>query len=190
MELQLIPADLRGHGLRLRVWRDDDVEPLLRGVTDPEYLRWNTHNAPVEDEAAVAELLRLRALGWARGEFATYCVTDESSGEVLGHVGLNSVDWPLRCARVGYWTLPEARGRGVAGHALELITRWSFETVGLHRVELGHAVGHHVSCRVAERCGYRAEGTLRGAMFEAGRRDAFRDLHLHARLATDGGARE
>ncbi|MFE9402036.1 GNAT family N-acetyltransferase [Streptomyces sp. NPDC006530] len=189
MELQLIPADLRGHGLRLRVWRDDDVQPLLRGITDPEYLRWNTHNAPVEDEAAAAELLRLRALGWARGEFATYCVTDESSGTVLGHVGLNSVDWPMRCARVGYWTLPEARGRGVAGRALELITRWAFETVGLHRVELGHAVGHHVSCRVAERCGYRAEGTLRDAMFEARRRDAFRDLHLHARLATDRAPR-
>ncbi|MFF3978419.1 GNAT family N-acetyltransferase [Streptomyces sp. NPDC001828] len=187
MDLQLVPADLRGHGLRLRVWRDDDVRTLLRGVTDPEYLRWNTHNAPVEDEAAAAELLRMRALGWARGEFATYCVTDESSGSVLGHVGLNSVNRPMRCARVGYWTLPEARGRGVAGHALDLLTRWAFGTVGLHRLELGHAVGHDASCRIAERGGYLVEGTLRGAMFEAQRRDAFRALHLHARLATDGG---
>ncbi|MGW8332111.1 GNAT family N-acetyltransferase [Streptomyces sp. NPDC055897] len=187
MDLQLVPADLRGHGLRLRVWRDDDVRTLLRGVTDPEYLRWNTHNAPVEDEAAAAELLRMRALGWARGEFATYCVTDESSGAVLGHVGLNSVNRHMRCARVGYWTLPEARGRGVAGHALDLLTRWAFGTVGLHRLELGHAVGHGASCRIAERGGYLVEGTLRGAMFEAQRRDAFRALHLHARLATDGG---
>ncbi|MGW8731565.1 GNAT family N-acetyltransferase [Streptomyces sp. NPDC055808] len=187
MDLQLVPADLRGHGLRLRVWRDDDVRTLLRGVTDPEYLRWNTHNAPVEDEAAAAELLRMRALGWARGEFATYCVTDESSGAVLGHVGLNSVNRRMRCARVGYWTLPEARGRGVAGHALDLLTRWAFGTVGLHRLELGHAVGHDASCRIAERGGYLVEGTLRGAMFEAQRRDAFRALHLHARLATDGG---
>ncbi|WP_438293256.1 GNAT family N-acetyltransferase [Streptomyces sp. HUAS TT7] len=185
MDLPLIPADLRGHGLRLRTWRDDDVQTLLRAVTDPEYLRWNTHNTPVEDETAVAELLRLRALGWARGEFATYCVTDEADGAVLGQVGLNSVNRPMRCARVGYWTLPEARGRGVAGHALELLTRWAFEEVGLHRIELGHAVGHAASCRVAERGGYAAEGTLRGAMFESQRRDAFRDLHLHARLATD-----
>ncbi|MFF4182170.1 GNAT family N-acetyltransferase [Streptomyces sp. NPDC001691] len=185
MDHQLIPADLRGHGLRLRTWRDDDVHVLLRGVTDPEYLRWNTHPAPVEDEAAVAELLRRRTLGWARGEFATYCVTHESSGAVLGQVSLNSVNWTMRSGRVGYWTLPEERGRGVARHSLELLTRWVFDQVGLHRVELAHAVGHEASCRVAERCGYAAEGTLRGAMFEAQRRDAFRDLHLHARLATD-----
>ncbi|MFE3525425.1 GNAT family N-acetyltransferase [Streptomyces sp. NPDC059161] len=185
MDLQLIPADLRGHGLRLRTWSDDDVHVLLRAVTDPEYLRWNTHPFPVEDEAAVAEMLRLRALGWARGEFATYCVTDENSGAVLGQVSLNAIAWPMRRARVGYWTLPEARGRGVAGHALSLLTRWAFEQVGLHRLELGHAVGHEASCRVAERGGYAAEGTLRGAMFEAQRRDAYRDQHLHARLSTD-----
>ncbi|WP_422125714.1 hypothetical protein [Streptomyces graminilatus] len=29
------------------------------------------------------------------------------------------------------------------------------------------------------------EGTLRGAMFEPGRHDAVRDIHLHGRLATD-----
>ncbi|GGW60542.1 hypothetical protein GCM10010320_46950 [Streptomyces caelestis] len=31
----------------------------------------------------------------------------------------------------------------------------------------------------------RYEGTLRGAIFEEGRHDAFRDAHLHARLSTD-----
>jgi RimJ/RimL family protein N-acetyltransferase len=50
---------------------------------------------------------------------------------------------------------------------------------------LGHGIGHEASCRIAERCGFRYEGTLRGAMWEAGRRDAWRDVHCHARLATD-----
>ncbi|CAM5693262.1 Acetyltransferase OS=Streptomyces fumanus OX=67302 GN=GCM10018772_31150 PE=4 SV=1 [Streptomyces fumanus] len=81
--------------------------------------------------------------------------------------------------------LPEARGRGVARRALLLATRWAFDDLRLHRVELGHALGHDASCRVAERCGFGYEGTLRGAMFEAGRQDRFRDVHLHARLATD-----
>ena len=49
----------------------------------------------------------------------------------------------------------------------------------------GHALGHTASCRIAQRCGFPYEGTLRDAMWEAGRRDAFRDEHLHARIATD-----
>ncbi|MCP2322210.1 RimJ/RimL family protein N-acetyltransferase [Hamadaea flava] len=182
---RLAPADLRGGGLRLRVWKPDDVDALLQGVTDPEYLRWNTHPTPVTDKAAVAEVLRGRREKWKRGEAATYCVTDEASGVVVGGVGLGSVQPDLRVARVSYWVAAEHRGRRIASTALTLLTRWAFEDIGLYRLELGHAVGNVASCRVAERCGYATEGTLRGAMYESQNRDAFRDLHLHARLAID-----
>jgi RimJ/RimL family protein N-acetyltransferase len=53
----------------------------------------------------------------------------------------------------------------------------------LHRIELCHAVANPASCRVADRAGYRAEGTLRESYrYGDGRRY---DEHLHARLATD-----
>ena len=73
----------------------------------------------------------------------------------------------------------------MATRALLLATRWALTELGLHRLELDHAVGHEVSCRIAERCGFGYEGTLRGAVFQEARHDAFRDAHLHARLATD-----
>jgi RimJ/RimL family protein N-acetyltransferase len=73
----------------------------------------------------------------------------------------------------------------VATRSLLLVADWAFREAGLHRLELGHALGHETSCRIAERCGFLYEGTLRGAMWEAGRRDAFRDVHRHGRLATD-----
>jgi RimJ/RimL family protein N-acetyltransferase len=83
----------------------------------------------------------------------------------------------MRRAVVGYRVLPEARGRRVAACSLELLTRWSFAELALHRLELGHVVGHDASCRIAERCGFPYEGTMRGATFEAERHDAFRDAH-------------
>ncbi|WP_078853539.1 GNAT family N-acetyltransferase [Streptomyces sp. NRRL F-6677] len=178
----------RGHGLRLRSWdpgSDTDAEAWLRGHTDPEFRRWNTPLRPVRDIDGAMESLRARAESVAKGTSVAYCVTDEDSGAVLGHIGLNEIEPVVRCGRVGYWVLPEARGRGVATRALALAARWAFTDLELHRLELGHALGHEVSCKVAERCGFRYEGTLRGAMFEAERHDAFRDVHLHARLATD-----
>ncbi|CAL9493810.1 GNAT family N-acetyltransferase [Streptomyces sp. enrichment culture] len=206
-------AEPRGHGLRLRSWDPDDdadAEAWLRGIQDPEFQRWNTPLTLWTDLAGARESLRARAREAADGRAVSFRVTDDGSGTsgsgtagsgtagrsmtgsgtagsgtTLGHVGINEISLPMKVARVGYWVLPEARGRGVAGRALLLASRWAFAELGLHRLELGHAVGHEVSCRVAERCGYRAEGTLRGAMFESGRHDAFRDVHLHARLATD-----
>lgn len=129
--------------------------------------------------------MRRRTEQAAQGTSASYRITDESSDTTLGHVGVNVIDHVFRTARVGYWVLPEARGHGVATRALRLAARWALTDLGLHRLELGHALGHEASCHVAERCGFPYEGTLRGAMFEAGRHDTFRDVHLHARLATD-----
>ncbi|MGW0330346.1 GNAT family N-acetyltransferase [Streptomyces sp. NPDC003011] len=180
--------DLRGHGLLLRAWdadSDADVTTWLRGFGDPEFRRWNTPIRPVTDFAGARESLLSRAAQAADGTSASYCVTDAGTGTALGHIGVNGIHPDLRVARVGYWVLPEARGRRVATRALALAAHWAHTELGLHRLELDHAVGHDTSCHIAERCGFRYEGTLRGAMFEAGRRDAFRDMHLHARLATD-----
>ncbi|MFD9439397.1 GNAT family N-acetyltransferase [Streptomyces sp. NPDC060006] len=180
--------EIHGHGLWLRPWdadAEEDVQAWLRGCTDPEFQRWNTPIRPIGSRTDAQESLRARAKAVQEGAGASFCVTDATSGLRLGHIGVNDIDHVIRVARVGYWVLPDARGRQVASRALTLASRWAFEELGLHRLELGHALGHEASCRVAERCGYPYEGTLRGAMFEAGRQDAFRDVHLHARLATD-----
>ncbi|MCQ9132931.1 GNAT family N-acetyltransferase [Streptomyces hilarionis] len=179
---------LEGHGLRLRAWDPesaDDVEAWLRGHLDPEFRRWNTPLRTVADTAGARASLEGRKADAAAGHALPFCVTDAADGTILGQVAVNMIDRVLSFARVGYWVLPEARGRHVATGALLLAARWTFTEVGLHRLELGHALGHEASCRIAERCGFRHEGTLRGAMWEEGRRDAFRDVHLHARLATD-----
>ncbi|MFI9152894.1 GNAT family N-acetyltransferase [Streptomyces sp. NPDC053367] len=177
-----------GHGLRLVSWDADspaDAEAWLRGLTDPEFRRWNTPLKPVEDLASAHASLRAKAERAADGADVTFRIADAESGTTLGQIGVNLIDHLMRVARVGYWVLPEARGRGVAARALRLTAHWALTDLGLHRLELGHAVGHDVSCRVAERCGFPYEGTLRGAMWEDERRETFRDVHLHARLATD-----
>ncbi|MEU6198231.1 GNAT family N-acetyltransferase [Streptomyces sp. NPDC047061] len=176
-----------GHGLRLDRWDPDaeaQVEAWLRARSDPEFRRWNTPLTVVTDPAGARDVLRRQA---ADETCEPFRITDAESGTTLGHVGINMIDRTFRTARVGYWVLPEARGRRVATHALALAADRAFAELGLHRLELGHALGHDACCRIARTCGFAYEGTLRGAMFEAGRKDAFRDVHLHARLATDPG---
>jgi RimJ/RimL family protein N-acetyltransferase len=49
-------------------------------------------------------------------------------------------------------------------------------------IELTHSVHNVASCRVAAKCGFPFEGTLRGAGRHS---DGRHDMHLHARLRTD-----
>ncbi|MEV1062292.1 GNAT family protein [Streptomyces sp. NPDC050263] len=179
---------LDGHGLRLRFWDPEsaeDVDAWLRAHVEPEFLRWNTPLRTITDAEGARESLRAKAMDVAAGGSAPFCVTDAADGTILGSVAVNAIDRIRRSGVVGYWVLPEARGGRVATRSLLLAARWAFDEVGLHRLELGHALGHEASCRIAERCGFPYEGTLRGAMWEAGRRDAYRDVHSHARLAAD-----
>ncbi|MET8893587.1 GNAT family N-acetyltransferase [Streptomyces albogriseolus] len=182
------PPELHGHGLFLRPWDPEspaDAETWLRGTTDPEFRRWNTLLRPVTGFASARESLRVRAAQTADGTGVSFHVADADSGTALGHVGVTGIRPALCCGRVGHWVLPEARGRGVATRALLLTAEWALTAGGLHRLELEHAVGHTASCRIADRCGFLVEGTLRDAMFAPDRRDAYRDAHLHARLTTD-----
>ncbi|MGV9874983.1 GNAT family N-acetyltransferase [Streptomyces cellulosae] len=184
----LPPSELRGRGLLLRAWDPDsadDADAWLRGLTDPEFRRWNTPLRPVDDLAGARRSLRARVALAEEGSTLSFHVADDTDGTPLGHIGIQDIHPVMRVGRIGYWVLPEARGRGVATRAVLLAAHWALTEGALHRLELGHAIGHEASCRIATRCGFLPEGTLRDAMFAPDRHDAFRDTHLHARLSTD-----
>ncbi|MDT0464271.1 GNAT family N-acetyltransferase [Streptomyces gibsoniae] len=180
--------ELQGHGLRLTTWDPESEEQRdawFRGLTDPDFVRWNTPLRIVRDRADALQSLRSKVMDTAKGTNVAFRITDAASDTTLGQMSVNMIDHVLSVARVGYWVLPETRGQGVATRALAVAAHWALTDLVLHRLELGHALGHEVSCKIAERCGFRYEGTMRGAMFESGRQDAFRDAHLHARIASD-----
>ncbi|GIL25269.1 GNAT family N-acetyltransferase [Actinocatenispora comari] len=167
---------MRGE-LLLRPWRDADAPALARAYRDPAIRRWHARSMS-EDEAR--DWIRQRAERWAAETGADWAVT--AGGTLVGRAGLRTVDLAEGRAEMAYWTLPAARGNGLAGRALGRLTRWCTDELGLHRLELLHAIENPASCRVAGKSGYRYEGTLRQAVPHA---DGFHDMHLHAHLATD-----
>lgn len=174
--VQLAAADLL-----LRPWRDEDAPAVRDALRDPAIGQWNPQGGdPIDDEVAL--LWVRRRADWSTGGHVSMAVTAAIGGELLGSVSLHRIH--DGDASIGYWTVPAARGRQVAVRAVVRLTDWAFSDLGLHRVELCHAVANPASCRVADRAGYPAEGTLRESYrYGDGRRY---DEHLHARLATDG----
>ncbi|MGX1477435.1 UNVERIFIED_CONTAM: RimJ/RimL family protein N-acetyltransferase [Streptomyces canus] len=74
------------------------------------------------------------------------------------------------------------RGTGIAVEAARRLTDWALHDLGLHRLTLCHAVADDASCRVAEKAGFRLEGTMRHALLHF---DGRHDQHLHARVRGD-----
>ncbi|WP_327368910.1 GNAT family N-acetyltransferase [Streptomyces sp. NBC_01217] len=171
----------------LRPWGREaaELEVLLDGLVaaaaDPLIARWNPFRAADRSEAVAA--LEHREAIWDSGDAALFAVLDATGDALLGNVTLRWVDRADGLAMIGYWMLPAARGRGLATRGTGAVTGWAFATADARRIEIAHAAGNEASCRVADRCGYLPEGTLRAShRYGDG---VYHDEHLHARLATD-----
>jgi RimJ/RimL family protein N-acetyltransferase len=165
----------------LRPWRPEDAPQLLLAQRDPA-VRHYAGRLLEDRESALAALQRW-VRDWYDAAGAAWAVTAPGSS-ILGMVRFGLVDPKLGTGSVGYWLLPEARGRGIASAALRRTTSVVFERLEWHRIELYHAVENERSCGVARRAGYLAEGVMRAAMrYPADGR--WSDEHLHARLVTD-----
>jgi RimJ/RimL family protein N-acetyltransferase len=157
---------LRGEGLVLRPWREEDVPAIHAACQDPEIQRWIPlipRPYTLEDARAfVAD-----EIGLGPHQYAI-----EEDGRVVGSIGMRVND--SRTGHVGYWCLRELRGRGIVTRALREICRYGFEELGLGRMELITDPDNTASQRVAEKVGFTREGVLRSHLLhpDGRRRDS------------------
>lgn len=101
---------------------------------------------------------------WTR-EDGTLVVRNRA-GEIIGHVEffktVNYLDeLELSCTLYR----PEACRQGAMTEAVNLVVRYLFETKNVNRIRLVIHTGNAASRRLAEKCGFKHEGTARGAWY-------------------------
>jgi RimJ/RimL family protein N-acetyltransferase len=166
-DIRLEPVD-RGHLAALA--------PLL---DDPAVLRFTRVPVPVPDGFMDAWMTAYQR-GRDEGTMEGFAIVD-GGAEVLGLAVVPRIDRDTATAELGYVIAPKARGRGIATAALRLLTAWAFGQ-GAQRLELMISPDNAPSKRVAERCGYVYEGTLRSLHFKQGLRE---DTQIWSRLPSD-----
>jgi len=150
---------------------------MVAGYSDPAIQQWHDRTMDMAEAVAWLEAWPNR---WREETSCGWAVTD--GRQVLGQIAFRTIDLYEGSAEVSYWVLPAARGRGVAQQAVLALTNWSFDVLGLHRIEINHSALNVASCRVATRAGYALEGTKRSQTLHP---DGWHDMHQHARIATD-----
>lgn len=163
--------------LVIRPWQQPDVDAVVSAFTDPAIRRWHVR-AMTHDQAR--DWIRSWAEQWAAGSGADWAVTNDDG--VVGHVGFRQIYPRDASAGISYWTLPWARGRGVAVRAAVAASAWMLGHGGLHRIQLTHSTLNDASCRVAVKAGFVSEGVARSSGLHA---DGWHDMHVHARIAGD-----
>jgi RimJ/RimL family protein N-acetyltransferase len=172
---------LEDGGELLRPWSGTDALALQDAYADPDIQRWHVRRIDSPDEARGMIVNWQHA--WAQERRLEWAVA-AADGSLLGRLALKDLVLFDGVAEIAYWTVPAARGRGVAPRAVDAASRWAFGA-GFRRLELEHSTLNPASCRVAQKAGFELEGTRRGAARHA---DGHHDMHVHARLSDAAAA--
>lgn len=128
--------------LILRPWRSDDAEFVKTAFDDLDVQRWHVRRMDTTDEALA--WTAAWATRWAAETDASWAIAGRRDDEPIGQAGLRAISLSEGSAELSYWVAPAARGAGVAVRAAHTVTRWTFDTVGLHPPAPGVPARRHL----------------------------------------------
>jgi RimJ/RimL family protein N-acetyltransferase len=170
---------IRSARLDLREYGAGDaglVRGLLVAGADPEAL---PPGAPPDPDEAAGWLADAAHRPQREGTGVHLMMLDRAAGRIVGSIGLLHADWEVRSAEIGYGVRGDERGKGFASEALGAVARWVLTEGGIQRAWLTANTDNVASVRVAEKAGFRREGTLRRAGRE---HDRLHDLAVFSLL--------
>jgi RimJ/RimL family protein N-acetyltransferase len=177
MEYLFAPERYEGNGFVLRGYDVGDGALLADAVNESyDHLRpwmpWARPHQSVEESERRARQNRARYL---LAEDFTIGIFTTDERRLLGGAGFHLREGPLatQCAEIGMFIRQSEAGRGLGSRALRALLEWGFSEWPWLRLAWRCDRRNVASARVAEKCGLRLEGILRGQHADVGegRRD-------------------
>ena len=173
------PAMLVGRSVRLRPIREADLATMYGAHIDIRN-RGSFFPLGIMSEPAFRRQFAENGF-WQKTEGMLAILAPD--GEIAGHIEF--------FRPVSYWDAFELSyqlyddghaGKGYITEAVQLLVDYLFGAKKEHRIHLVIVPGNRASRRIAEKCGFLLEGTVRGAFFNDGHNQ---DVLLYSLLRTD-----
>ncbi len=170
--------------LRMPVSRDYREWAELRGQSRSFLEPWEPKWAADElGHAAWRHRLQRYRKDYAQGVAIAFFIFEVPSGKLLGGITLGNIRRGVaQSGHIGYWLGERHAGQGVMVDALNLLCRYAFDTMRLHRVEAACIPNNTRSVRVLEKAGFTREGLLRSYLKING---SWQDHYLYGLVSED-----
>lgn len=123
--------------LRLRPWRDDDLDAYAALCADPEVMRWlGAKGTPLTRDETRDQLDGFRRR-WADEDFGLWCAAPKDTDECIGFIGLavpRFIPEILPCVEIGWRLARPWWDQGLATEGARRTVTFAFESVGLDRI--------------------------------------------------------
>lgn len=152
---------LQTKGLLLRQFALADADDVQRFAGDRDVAS-TTSNIPHPYLDGMAE----QWIGNHQKEFEagtqiTFAIVKSDENNLVGAIGLSSIDHEHEVAEIGYWIAKPFWGLGYCTEAGRAVLQFGFTELGLHRIYARHFKRNPASGRVMQKMGMIYEGCLR-----------------------------
>jgi len=144
--------------LRLRPFREDDLDELTRINSDPEAARFLNYGKAMSRAESWRQIAVFLGHMQLRG-YSMLAIEDRDTRSLLGRSGPWSPEgWPM--LEVGWLVAAERRGQGIATEAGRASIEWCFANLGVVEVCSLIRPDNVASARVAQKLGARRDRQL------------------------------
>lgn len=177
---------IEGQHCYIRTFQEQDAGKLTELVSNNKIF-WSTyeplHRADYYTiDTQYKKILESMHLMKSKREFS-FGIYSKNTHELIGHISLYAIKrLPYLSGFVGYSMDEKWIGKGIASEALQLVLKFAFTEVKLHRVEAYVSPKNIASIKVLEKSGMLQEGLLRKLLFING---VWEDHYIYAILQED-----
>lgn len=158
---------LVGKLVRLRAHEPGDEPLLYEWFNDQEVIQNLTVAYPLSHQQERDFIEQASAASFATAHFAMETLAE---GQLIGNCSIVHTSPENRSGRIGIAIGDKSRwDRGYGTDAMQVLCRFGFEVMNLHRLELDVYAFNERARRVYEKVGFQLEARRREAIFRAGR---------------------
>lgn len=158
-----------------------DAKDIFAYSTDEEVARHVLWSAQT-DISEARDYCRYMQRRYRMDEPSSWGIIEKASGRLVGTIGYMDFSLDNSCVEVGYSLAHWLWNGGYMTEALACVIDYTFEELGINRIEAQHEITNPASGRVMEKCGMTKEGVLRKRLYNKGK---YVDVAMYAMLADD-----
>lgn len=160
---------LAGEKCILRALEPNDAKVLSKIVNNWEVRKFLAQFLPFTEEDELAFINFARERMKAQTDFI-FGIEHKTDKLLIGTISLNKVDWKNRHAELGIaiWN-PNYWNKGIGTDAINVLLKYAFDELGLHKVYLRVFEFNKRAIRCYEKIGFKIKGTFRDDLWRDGK---------------------
>lgn len=174
-------SNLKGQKTNLRRVRKADAESIAKYAQNRAISKYTFIPHPYTEIEASA-YIKICHGQYRQKKYHNLGIELSETGEIIGMIGLVNYSAKYRNAEIGYWLGKPFWGKGLASESLELMLKYCFKTMKLHRV-YAHVMHPNIgSAKLLIKAGFKPEGIARQQIKKRGK---WMDMHWFGILSDE-----